>query len=222
MILEFISYNSLEKGHTMTATHIVDPAGLLGELLAEASPDLMRHLLQTVINELMSADAEAVAGPSTAAQTPPGGPAQRLPTSTSRHPCWDLGHRCPETTPGHLLPRVAAGTSQARRVRLDHRCCDCYLAGVSTRRMDKLVKTLGIDRLSKSQVSRMAADLDEHVAEFRHRPLTDAGPFTFVTADALTMKVREGGRVINAVVMLATGVNNDGHREVLGMRVTTA
>lgn len=99
---------------------------------------------------------------------------------------------------------------------------DCYLAGVSTRRMDKLVKTLGIDRLSKSQVSRMAAELDEHVAEFRHRPLGDAGPFTFVTADALTMKVREGGRVVNAVVMLATGVNADGHREVLGMRVATS
>lgn len=88
--------------------------------------------------------------------------------------------------------------------------------------MDKLVKTLGIDRLSKSQVSRMAAELDEHVAEFRHRPLGDAGPFTFVTADALTMKVREGGRVVNAVVMLATGVNADGHREVLGMRVATS
>lgn len=88
--------------------------------------------------------------------------------------------------------------------------------------MDKLVKTLGIDRLSKSQVSRMAAELDEHVAEFRHRPLGDAGPFMFVTADALTMKVREGGRVVNAVVMLATGVNADGHREVLGMRVATS
>ena len=88
--------------------------------------------------------------------------------------------------------------------------------------MDKLVKTLGIDSLSKSQVSRMAADLDEQVDEFRHRPLGDAGPFTFVTADALTMKVREGGRVINAVVLLATGVNGDGHREVLGMRVATA
>ena len=99
---------------------------------------------------------------------------------------------------------------------------DCYLAGVSTRRMDKLVKTLGIDRLSKSQVSRMAAELDEHVAEFRHRPLGDAGPFTFVTADALTMKVREGSRLVNAVVMLATGVNADGHREVLGMRVATS
>ena len=66
---------------------------------------------------------------------------------------------------------------------------DCYLAGVSTRRMDKLVKTLGITGLSKSQVSRMATDLDEHVEQFRNRPLDDAGPFTFVAADALTMKV---------------------------------
>jgi transposase-like protein len=99
---------------------------------------------------------------------------------------------------------------------------DCYLAGVSTRRTDKLVKTLGINALSKSQVSRMAADLDEHVEQFRHRPLGEAGPFTFVAADALTMKVREGGRVVNAVVLIATGVNADGRREVLGMRVATS
>ena len=58
--------------------------------------------------------------------------------------------------------------------------------------MDKLVKTLGITGLSKSQVSRMATDLDEHVDQFRNRPLHDAGSFTFVAADALTMKVREG------------------------------
>ena len=88
--------------------------------------------------------------------------------------------------------------------------------------MDKLVKTLGIDSLSKSQVSRMSSELDAIVEDFRHRPLGDAGPFTFVTADALTMKVREGGRVVNAVVLLATGVNGDGHREVLGMRVATS
>lgn len=99
---------------------------------------------------------------------------------------------------------------------------DCYLAGVSTRRMDKLVKTLGIDSLSKSQVSRMAADLDQILEEFRHRPLDEAGPFTFVSADALTMKVREGGRVINAVALIAVGVNGDGHREVLGLRVATS
>jgi transposase-like protein len=98
----------------------------------------------------------------------------------------------------------------------------CYLLGVSTRRMDKLVQTLGITSLSKSQVSRMAADLDSQVTAFRTRPLGDAGPFTFVAADALTMKVRENGRVINAVVLVATGVNADGHREVLGVRVATS
>ena len=68
----------------------------------------------------------------------------------------------------------------------------------------------------------MAADLDEQVEAFRHRPLGEAGPFTFVAADALTMKVREGGRVVNAVVLIATGVNGDGHREVLGLRVATS
>jgi hypothetical protein len=70
----------------------------------------------------------------------------------------------------------------------------CYLLGVSTRRMEKLVETLGITRLSKSQVSNMAKELDEHVADFRSRPL-DAGTYTFVAADALVLKVREGGRV---------------------------
>ena len=98
----------------------------------------------------------------------------------------------------------------------------CYLLGVSTRRMDKLVRSLGIDGLSKSQVSRMAADLDEQVTAFRTRPLGEAGPFVFVAADALTMKVREHGRVVNAVVLVATGVNADGHREVLGVKVATS
>lgn len=68
----------------------------------------------------------------------------------------------------------------------------------------------------------MGADLDPLHDDFRHRPLDDAGPFTFVTADALTMNAREGRRVINTVVSLATGVNNDGHREVLGLRVATS
>jgi putative transposase len=98
----------------------------------------------------------------------------------------------------------------------------CYLLGVSTRRMDKLVQSLGITSLSKSQVSRMAADLDAQVAAFRTRPRGDSGPFTFVAADALTMKVREQGRVVNAVVLVATGVNADGHREVLGVKVATS
>jgi transposase-like protein len=87
--------------------------------------------------------------------------------------------------------------------------------------MEKLVETLGITRLSKSQVSVMARELDAQVEDFRTRPL-DAGPYTFVAADALTMKVREGGRVVNVHALVATGVNADGHREVLGLDITSA
>jgi putative transposase len=83
------------------------------------------------------------------------------------------------------------------------------------------VESLGITRLSKSQVSEMAKDLDEQVAQFRHRPL-DAGPYTFLAADALVLKVREGGRVVNVHALVATGVNADGHREILGLQVTSA
>jgi len=96
----------------------------------------------------------------------------------------------------------------------------CYLLGVSTRRMEKLVETLGITRLSKSQVSEMAKDLDGQVEAFRTRPL-DAGPYTFVAADALVLKVREGGRIVNVHALLATGVNAEGYREILGPHVTT-
>ncbi len=68
----------------------------------------------------------------------------------------------------------------------------------------------------------MATDLDEHVREFRTRPLHEAGPFTFVACDALMMKVREGGRVVNTAVLVTTGVNGDRHREVLGMQAATS
>jgi putative transposase len=83
-----------------------------------------------------------------------------------------------------------------------------YLLGVSTRQVDKLAQSLGVTKLSKSQVSVMAAELD-------------AGPYAFMWLDALTQKVREGGRTVNVHVLIATGVNADGHREILGLEVTT-
>jgi len=207
----------------MTAPHIVDPARLLGEALAEASPDLMRQLLQTMINALLCADVDAVVGAEYGRPTP-GRTAQR---NGYRHRDLDtrvgtIDVAIPKLRKGTYFPEWLLERRKRAETALITVVADCYLAGVSTRRMDKLVKTLGIDSLSKSQVSRMAAELDEHVEQFRHRPLDAAGPFTFVAADALTMKVREGGRVINAVVLLATGVNGDGHREVLGMRVATS
>jgi putative transposase len=207
----------------MTAPHIVDPAGLLGEALAEASPDLMRSLLQAMINALLSADADAVVGAEWGRPTP-GRTAQR---NGYRHRDMDtrvgtIDVAVPKLRTGSYFPTWLLERRKRAETALITVVADCYLAGVSTRRMDKLVKTLGIDSLSRSQVSRMATDLDEHVEQFRHRRLDTAGPFTFVAADALTMKVREGGRVVNTVVLVATGVNGDGHREVLGLRVATS
>ena len=96
-----------------------------------------------------------------------------------------------------------------------------YLLGVSTRRVEKLAESLGVTKLCKSQVSVMAAELDEMVASFRSRPL-DAGPYAFVWIDALTQKVREGGRTVNVHALIATGVNADGKREILGLDVASS
>ena len=91
-----------------------------------------------------------------------------------------------------------------------------YLVGVSTRRVERLAKQLGVKSLSCSQVSEMAPHLDAQVKAFRERRL-DAGPYTFARADALTVKVREDARVVNAHALIATGVSADGHREILGL-----
>lgn len=97
----------------------------------------------------------------------------------------------------------------------------CYLKGVSTRGMNDLVASLGINDLSKSQVSDMAKGLDDMVADFRTRPL-DSSPYFYLSCDAVTMRVREGGRIVKTSVLIATGVNNDGYRELLGMQIATS
>ena len=206
----------------MTAPSSIDPAHFLHEQLAQASPDLLRQMLTTFINTLMSAEADAVCG---------AGYGERSPERTNVR----NGYRGREfdTRAGTLevaIPRLRSGSyfpdwllERRRRAEraLTTVVATCYLLGVSTRRMDRLVQSLGITGLSKSQVSVMARDLDELVRDFRERPL-DAGPYTFMAADALTMKVREGGRVIKIAVMVATGVNADGFREILGVATSTA
>ena len=93
--------------------------------------------------------------------------------------------------------------------------------GVSTRRVDDLIKALGCDGISSSQVSRICEQLDEVVESFLGRPL-DGGPYPYVWLDGLTQKVREGGRIVNVCVVVATGVNAEGQREILGMDVGTS
>jgi putative transposase len=205
----------------MTAKPIIDPSVFLHEQLAQASPDLMRELLATFINALLSAQADSVCGAEYGT---------RSDERTNRRNGYR--HRDLDTRAGTLdvaVPKLREGSFFPDWLLERHRRAEaalttvvatCYLLGVSTRRMDKLVKTLGITGLSKSQVSVMARDLDEQVAAFRTRPLHD-GPYTFVAADALTMKVREAGRVVKVAVMVATGVNADGYREVLGIHTAT-
>lgn len=94
---------------------------------------------------------------------------------------------------------------------------EAYVHGVSTRRVDDLVKALGIAGISKSQVSRLCQDLDTVVERFRSRPLT--GTYPYVWLDATYLKVREDGRVVSMAVVIAIGVHASGQREVLGLDV---
>jgi len=205
----------------MTANTSIDPAVFLHEQLAQASPDLMRDLLSTFINALLSAQADSVCGAEYGVRS-----ADRV-NSRNGYRRRDLDTRAgtlevaiPKLREGSFFPEWLLERHRRAEAALTTVVATCYLLGVSTRRMDKLVKTLGITGLSKSQVSVMAKDLDEQVAAFRTRPLSE-GPYTFVAADALTMKVREAGRVVKVAVMVATGVNADGYREVLGIHAAT-
>ena len=211
----------------MTVTTSIDPARLLEEQLAQASPDLLRELLGTFINTLLSAEADAVCGAEYGAVTP-----ERVNRRNGyRHRDFDtragtLDVAIPKLRQGSYFPEWLLERRKRAERALTSVVATCYLLGVSTRRMDKLVQSLGITSLSKSQVSEMAKDLDAHVEQFRTRRLDaehgGGGPFTFVAADALVLKVREGGRVVPVHALVATGVNADGHREILGIQVTTS
>jgi transposase-like protein len=215
-------HSPLEGDDAMTTPSSIDPTRFLDEQLDQASPDLLRAMLRTFINTLMSAEADAICGAPYATSSP-----ERVNARNGYR------HRDFDTRAGTVdvaIPKLRAGTYYPdwlleRRKRaeaaLTSVIATCYLLGVSTRRMDKLVQALGIAGLSKSQVSRMATDLDAQVEAFRTRPL-DQGPYTFVAADALTMKVREEGRVVIVHALVATGVNADGHREILGLHITSA
>ncbi|MCE0485427.1 IS256 family transposase [Ornithinimicrobium sediminis] len=205
----------------MTARSSIDPEQFLHEQLAQASPDLMRQMLTTFINALLSAQADTVCGAQYGARDE----ARTNRRNGYRHR--DLDTRVgtvdvaiPKLREGSFFPDWLLQRRRRAEAALTTVVATCYLLGVSTRRMDKLVQTLGITGLSKSQVSVMAQDLDEHVKQFRSRRLTE-GPYTFIAADALVLKVREGGRVVKVAALVATGVNAEGYREVLGLQVAT-
>jgi len=122
----------------------------------------------------------------------------------------------PRVRSGGFVPSLLEPRKRAERA-LVSVVQEAYVHGVSTRRVDDLVKALGIDGISKSQVSRLCADLTEEVERFRTRPLS--GGYPYVWLDATYLKVREAGRVVSMAVVIAVGVHETGQREVLGLDV---
>jgi putative transposase len=205
----------------MTASESVDPAGVLREQLESASPDLLRAMVKTFAEALMSAEADAACGAAYGQRSP-----DRVTCRNGyRHREWDtragtLELAIPKLRSGSYFPDWLLQHRRRAEQALVSVVATSYLLGVSTRRVEKLVEQLGVAQLSKSQVSEMAQHLDAQVEAFRNRPL-DAAHYTFVWLDALVIKVREGGRTVNVHALVAVGVNADGGREVLGVDVAS-
>ncbi len=202
--------------------HTMDVAGWLRKRLEEAHPDLLRAMVKEMAEALMSADADAVCG---------AGYGERSPERVNRRNGyrdrdWDtrvgsIELAVPKLREGSYFPDWLLQPRRRAEQAFVSVIADAYLAGVSTRRVEKLVQQLGVERMSKSQVSRLAKSLDQIVEDFRTRPL-DGAPYAYVTLDALVVKCREGGRTVNVCVVHAVGVNRDGFRESLGLDVVTS
>ena len=113
--------------------------------------------------------------------------------------------------PGFLEPRRMAEKALTAVIQ------EAYVHGVSTRSVDDLVQAMGMTGISKSQVSRLCAEIDERVQTFLSRPLEGDWPYLWL--DATYVKVRQAGRIVSVAVIIAVGVNSDGRREVLGMDI---
>ena len=200
----------------------MDVSGWLRKQLEEASPDLLRAMVKEFAEALMSADADAVCGAGYGERTP-----ERVNRRNGyRERDWDtrvgsIELAVPKLREGSYFPDWLLQPRRRAEQAFVSVIADAYLAGVSTRRVEKLVQQLGVERMSKSQVSRLAQSLDGIVEDFRTRPL-DGGPYAYVTLDALVVKCREGGRTVNVCVVHAVGVNRDGFRESLGLDVVTS
>jgi len=182
----------------------VDLARRAGEELEQASPDLLRAMLQAFAEALMGAEADALCG------APYGQVSEDRVNYRNgyRERRWDtrtgtIELAIPKLRQGSYFPEWLLERRRRSEQALISVVATSYLLGVSTRRVEKLAGTLGIKSLSKSQVSELAKSLDAAVEQFRSRPL-DGGPYRFVQADALTLRVREGGRTVLVHGLIAT------------------
>jgi putative transposase len=184
--------------------------------------DLLREMVRTFAERLMAAEVEVLCNAGYGEVTPErtnsrnGYRSRQLDTRVG-----SVDLSIPKLREGSYFPGWLLGPPRRAERALVAVVAECYVRGVSTRRVEGLVRTLGIESLSKSQVSRMAGR-----ARQRGGGVSGSAPrwrpYTYMSLDAMTQKVREGGRIVNVAVVVAVGVNAQGHREVLGFDVITS
>jgi putative transposase len=193
----------------------------LGELLrkaqAERDADFLREGVRVLSQALMDLEVTQHVGAERYERV-----AERTGQRNGyRDRTWDtrvgtIDLRVPRVRDGSFFPSLLDPRKRAERA-LVAVVQEAYVQGISTRRVDHVVQALGLQGVSKSQVSRLCQDLDAEVERFRTRRL--GGPYPYVWLDATFVKVREQGRVVSQAVVLATGVKASGEREVLGLDV---
>jgi len=197
-------------------TPTMDALDIIRKHADGADIDFLRETLQVVLHAVMDADVSQQIGADLHERSE-----DRVTYRNGSRPRrWDtragtIDLRIPKLRSGSYLPPFLEPRRRSEQALLAV-IQQAYIEGVSTRRVEDLVRALGCDGISKSEVSRICQALDVQVQAFRERPL-DQGPYVYVWLDALSQKVREGGRVVNVAVVVATAVNGQGQREVLGL-----
>ena len=183
--------------------------------------DFLREALRVLVEGIMDAEVSSRIGAEYGERSP-----ERVTQRNGyRSRAWDtrvgtMKLHIPKLREGSYFPSLLEPRRRSERALLAV-IQQAYVEGVSTRRVDDLVKALGCEGISKSQVSRICQELDVVVDGFLGRPL-DGGPYPYLWLDALTQKVREDGRIVNVSVVVATAVNGEGKREIIGMDVGTS
>jgi transposase-like protein len=194
-------------------------AEVVRELLRDEHADVIRESVRAVAQELMEAEISELIGAQHGERTE-----DRATHRNGYRPRrWDtrageIELQIPKIRQGSYFPSFLQPRKRSEQA-LVSVVQQAYVCGVSTRRVDQLVESLGL-RISKSEVSRIAGLLDEQVQAFRQRPLEGRYPYLFV--DAKIEKVRDGGRVARKCVVIAHAVHESGRREIIGLDVGEA
>ena len=200
----------------------MDAMELVRNHLEAAGEDQLREMVKMMAEGLMDAEAQSLCGAPHGVSSP-----ERVNQRNGyRSRRWDtrvgsIELAVPKLRKGSYFPDWLLRARKRSEKALMGVVAECYLQGVSTRKVDAVVQQLGIEGISKSQVSELAQHLDVQVESFRNRRL-DAEAYPYVWLDAMYVKSREDGRIANVAVIVATGVNAQGSREILGMDVNTS